>query len=79
MPWSPLYYTKQVFERLKEWGQTKKTTSNLLEKAIMLETKMVRPKTIARFIKILEELGYIEKANDGWKIKFWSKEGNLSD
>lgn len=76
MPWSPLYYVDEIFQKLKEWGHTQETSTTYLTRAIMLTTKLIRQQTIKRTIQALEELGYIElKAPNVWKINYWDQKG----
>lgn len=71
MPWSPLNYVDNIFERLKSWGIEKETTSEYLLRAIMLETKLIRPETIKNLIMAMERLGYLERKGDTFVIKYW--------
>jgi len=76
MPWSPLKYTEQIFERLKKMGHVDKTTTNSLHVAIMKETLLIREKTIANVIKAFERMGYIINSPETpeiWEIKYWEK------
>jgi len=72
---SPLHYTEEIFDRLKSWGYTQKTTIQYLHKAIILETKMINPKSIKRVVKVFEQLGYISISKDSiWLIHYWNKD-----
>jgi hypothetical protein len=71
MPWSPLKYTNQIFEGLRKEGYVEQVTTEALHTAIMKETKLIRPQTIAQVVKAFERLGYIEPVgNNIWKIKY---------
>lgn len=75
MPWSPLQYTEEIFRLLKKWGHINQTTTTYLHRAIMLETKLIKAKTIAQTIRAFEQLGYIEALPNGnFKINYWKKE-----
>ncbi len=75
MPWTPLKGIARAILKEKE----EKTTVTELKKAIMLETAVVRKKTLREYIVIAEELGWIEfdgvdalimhpeKIEDRWK------------
>lgn len=56
MPWTPLKGIARAILKEKE----EKTTVTELKKAIMLETTVVRKKTLREYIVIAEELGWIE-------------------
>ena len=74
MPWSPLQYTKEIFQRLKDWDHITHTSTQYLHKAIMMETMLIKPKTIGRVIKAFQMLGYISpKASGSWNILYWGK------
>ena len=56
MPWTPLKGIARAILMKKE----EKTTVTDLKKAIMLETGVTGRKTLREYIKLAEELGWIE-------------------
>ena len=71
MPWSPLKYTKQIFDNLKKAGYVEEVTTQELSKEIMRVTGLIRQQTIRNLIHAFEQLGYIErKSGDVWVIKY---------
>ena len=56
MPWTPLKGIARAILRKKE----EKTTVLELKRAIMVETAVTGKKTLKEYIKIAEELGWIE-------------------
>ena len=64
MPWSPLLYTKQIFENLKRKGFENEVHLMELRRAIMQETKLVKSESISNTIRAFEELGYISRTGD---------------
>ena len=80
MPWSPLQYTKEIFQKLKDWGHETHTSTQYLHKAIMMETMLIKPKTIGRVIKAFKMLGYISrKPNGSWSIHYWGNPKNIKN
>ena len=64
MPWSPIGKFPNVIERLRSWGYTKEASIKDLNRALMLETGIINHKTLARYIRAMEELKFIEIRSD---------------
>ena len=64
MPWSPIKKFPGVLERLRLWGYEKEVPISELKKALMLETGIIKAETLGRYIRVMEELGYIQRKND---------------
>lgn len=75
MVWSPLQYTKEIFDELKKLGYTTQVNFSGLEKAIMKTTLVYGAKTIKKIIIAFEKLGYLKRTTDGlWDIKYGKQE-----
>lgn len=64
MPWNPVKKFPGVMGRVRQWGYEKEVPISEIRKALIIETGSVRPETLRRYLKIMEELGYIEIRNE---------------